>query len=82
MWGVDYALDDDALFRIFEYLLNNNKRILLSSMNIDNDYLFKNFLRLIYNFFQSFLVMPAIMEYLEVKNIFKNCLRKKILNHV
>ena len=77
MWGVDYALDDDALFRIFEYLLNNNKRILLSSMNIDNDYLFKNFLRLIYNFFQSFFGNARYHGVLRSQKYFQKLFKEK-----
>tara|TARA_B100000780_G_C21106219_1_gene446736 strand:- start:711 stop:1457 length:747 start_codon:yes stop_codon:yes gene_type:complete len=54
MWGVDYALDDDSLLNIFKNLLKNNQKMLLASLDNENDNIFKNLLRVIYNSFESF----------------------------
>jgi hypothetical protein len=35
MWGVDYALSDEDLLRLFDYIERHNKILLLASINID-----------------------------------------------
>ncbi len=55
MWGVDYALDDSNLLNIFNYLKKNNKKMLLASLNHENDNIFKNTIRIIFNSLESLI---------------------------
>ena len=36
MWAVDYALDDCDLLRLFKYIKETNKTLLLASMDVDS----------------------------------------------
>lgn len=72
MWGVDYALDDDCLKKIFKYLIENNKKVLIASIDIDNDGIFKNFIRGIINYFENLIGKARYHGVLRNQEYFKN----------
>ena len=41
MWGVDYALEDNDLIRIFEYVKNTNKTLLMATVDVGASFNFR-----------------------------------------